>query len=82
MGFGSSKCGSPPGRANLSYADLLRWQAMKAPWTGHLTEISTDGKMGEYSFCAHVSASERGSEGCGCLEEGCLGLPGVFPDVF
>ena len=22
------------------------------------------------------------SEGCGCLEEGCLGLRGVLPDIF
>ena len=22
------------------------------------------------------------SEGRGCLEEGCLGLPGVLPDIF
>ena len=25
--------------------------------------------------------SRQLSEGCGCLEEGCLGLPGAFPDI-
>ena len=24
----------------------------------------------------------KGLESRGCLEEGCLGLPGVFPDIF
>ena len=32
-----------------------------------------------HKFC--MISQTRGSEGRGCLEEGCLGLPGVFPDI-
>ena len=30
----------------------------------------------------HAKKKERKSEDRGCLEEGCLGLPGVLPDIF
>ena len=50
------------------------WQAI---WLHHFTHLIS----AELTIGAE-NTTYLSSEGCRCLEEGYLGLPGAFPDVF
>ena len=66
--------------AYLPSQDLL--DDNQSPQTSATKEGLTLGRASTMVVLFMISVFPNGcSEGRGCLEEGCLGLPGVFPDI-
>ena len=52
------------------------------PWTIARTYVIKKITIAATPLAECTPSPNIQSEGCGCPEEGCLGLPGVFPDIF